>query len=64
MEKNMTFTTLCYLIKDNKYLMLHRTKKNADINAGKYVIYNIAGQRLDAPQKGLNIINGRKVMIK
>ena len=33
----MTFTTLCYLIKDNKYLMLHRTKKNADINAGKYI---------------------------
>ena len=36
----------------------------SDSNAGKFVIYNIAGQRLDAPQKGLNIINGRKVMIK
>ena len=35
-----------------------------DGDAGKYVIYNIAGQRLDAPQKGLNIINGRKVVIK
>ena len=35
-----------------------------DNNAGKFVIYNIAGQRLDAPQKGLNIINGRKVVIK
>ena len=33
----MTFTTLCYLIKDNKYLMLHRTKKGHDINAGKYI---------------------------
>lgn len=33
----MTLTTLCYLIKDNKYLMLHRTKKNQDINAGKYI---------------------------
>ena len=33
----MTFTTLCYLIKDNKYLMLHRTKKERDINAGKYI---------------------------
>ena len=33
----MTFTTLCYLIKDNKYLMLHRTKKEHDINAGKYI---------------------------
>ena len=36
----------------------------SDTNAGKYVIYNIAGQRLEAPQKGLNIINGRKVMVK
>ena len=25
-------TTLCYLEKDNKYLMLHRTKKENDIN--------------------------------
>ncbi|MBR5636351.1 MAG: 8-oxo-dGTP diphosphatase [Pseudobutyrivibrio sp.] len=33
----MTLTTLCYLIKDNKYLMLHRTKKEQDINAGKYI---------------------------
>jgi hypothetical protein len=28
------------------------------------VIYNILGQRLDAPQKGINIINGKKVLIK
>lgn len=33
----MTLTTLCYLIKDGKYLMLHRTKKENDINAGKYI---------------------------
>ena len=33
----MTLTTLCYLIKDNKYLMLHRTKKEHDINSGKYI---------------------------
>ncbi len=33
----MTTTTLCYLIKDNKYLMLHRTKKERDINAGKFI---------------------------
>lgn len=28
------------------------------------IIYNILGQRLDAPQKGINIINGKKVLIK
>ncbi|SDB12041.1 8-oxo-dGTP diphosphatase [Pseudobutyrivibrio sp. YE44] len=33
----MRITTLCYLIKDNQYLMLHRTKKEQDINAGKYI---------------------------
>ena len=27
-------------------------------------IYNLAGQRLEAPQKGINIINGKKVVIK
>ena len=27
-------------------------------------IYNISGQRLTAPRKGINIINGRKVVIK
>lgn len=37
---------------------------NADIAAGKVVIYNMAGQRLEVPQKGVNIINGRKVVIK
>ena len=33
----MTYTTLCYLIRDGKYLMLHRVKKHEDINAGKYI---------------------------
>lgn len=28
------------------------------------VIYNLYGQRLSAPQKGINIINGKKVVIK
>ena len=35
-----------------------------DGKAAEFVIFNIAGQRLDAPRKGLNIINGRKVLIK
>lgn len=30
-------TTLCYLEKDNKYLMMHRNKKEVDINKGKWV---------------------------
>ena len=30
-------TTLCYLKKENKYLMLHRTKKNNDSNKNKWI---------------------------
>ena len=30
-------TTLCYLEKDNCYLMLHRTKKSNDINHDKWL---------------------------
>ena len=32
----MQMTTLCYIEKDNKYLMLHRTKKKNDINECKW----------------------------
>ena len=27
-------------------------------------VYNLSGQRLTAPRKGINIINGRKVVVK
>lgn len=30
-------TTLCYIEKDGKYLMLHRVSKEKDINKGKWV---------------------------
>jgi len=33
----MEITTLCYIRKDNKYLMLHRTKKENDLNEGKWL---------------------------
>ena len=33
----MRNTTLCYLEKDGKYLMLHRTKKEKDVNKGKWL---------------------------
>lgn len=39
-------------------MILLNTNVDADI------IYNISGQRLAQPQKGLNIINGKKVMVK
>ena len=30
-------STLCYIEKDNKYLMLHRIKKKNDVNEGKWI---------------------------
>ena len=33
----MLNTTLCYLTRDDAYLMLHRVKKNHDINHGKWI---------------------------
>ena len=33
----MEITTLCYIEKDNKYLMLKRVKKKEDINKGKWI---------------------------
>ena len=33
-------------------------------DAKKDVIYDLLGRRLDAPQKGINIINGKKVIIR
>lgn len=33
----MKLTTLCYIEKDGAWLMLHRTKKKVDCNAGKWI---------------------------
>ena len=33
----MRLTTLCYIENRNRYLMLHRTKKGQDENAGKWI---------------------------
>ena len=33
----MIFSTLCYIEKDNRYLMIHRTKKKKDINKDKWL---------------------------
>ena len=40
------------------------TVEQAKTAAAGNAIYNLAGQKLTAPQKGLNIINGKKIFIK
>lgn len=37
---------------------------SVDTNSVNSLIYNLSGQRLDKPRKGINIIGGKKVMVK
>lgn len=37
MSKLPELTTLCYIEKEDKYLMMHRVKKENDINKDKYI---------------------------
>lgn len=36
-QKKTNLTTLCYLERDGKYLMMHRVKKEHDINRDKWI---------------------------
>lgn len=42
----MLYTTLCYLERGNSYLMLHRVKKEHDLNQGKWI--GVGGKFQDA----------------
>ncbi len=46
-------TSLCYIEKDNKYLMLHRTKKENDINKGKWLGIGGKFERDESPEQCL-----------
>jgi 8-oxo-dGTP diphosphatase len=37
MENRPTLSTLCHIISDDKYLMMHRIKKKNDINKDKWI---------------------------
>ena len=36
-KKGTSLTTLCYIEKENQYLMLHRVKKEKDVNKDKWI---------------------------
>jgi hypothetical protein len=38
--------------------------ENVEQEEGVKTIYNLAGQRLTKMQKGINIVNGKKVLVK
>jgi 8-oxo-dGTP pyrophosphatase MutT (NUDIX family) len=49
----MKMTTLCYIEKDNNYLMLHRTKKENDINKGKWIGVGGHAEGCETPEECL-----------
>lgn len=49
------------LVRHDNATGIYSVDDNKGDNRGT-AIYNLAGQRLNAPQKGINIINGKKVM--
>lgn len=46
-------TTLCYIEKDNQYLMLHRTKKENDLNEGKWIGVGGKFEKNETPEECL-----------
>jgi hypothetical protein len=62
-------TTATWVNFDN--FKLERLESTTDIHGisttptkNNTVIYNLWGQKLAKPQKGINIINGKKVLVK
>lgn len=49
----MTITTLCYIENDGKYLMLHRVKKQNDINKGKWTGVGGHAEDQESPEECL-----------
>lgn len=49
----MVNTTLCYIEQDNKYLMLHRTKKENDLNEGKWIGVGGKFEKNETPEECL-----------
>lgn len=49
----MKLSTLCYLERDGKYLMLYRNKKKNDVNHGKWIGVGGKLEASEAPEEGL-----------
>lgn len=49
----MKMTTLCYIENDGKYLMLHRVKKENDINHDKWIGVGGHGEYAESPEECL-----------
>lgn len=49
----MTLTTLCYIEKENSYLMLHRIKKEVDVNKDKWIGIGGKFEKDESPEECL-----------
>ena len=49
----MKLTTLCYIEKDDKYLMIHRIKKKYDVNKDKWIGIGGKFERGESPDPKL-----------
>ena len=49
----MLLTTLCYIEKDDKYLMLHRVKKKNDLNHDKWIGIGGKSEKDETPEECL-----------
>lgn len=53
MKDNRFMTTLCYIEKDDSYLMMHRVSKKNDANAGKWIGVGGHFQEAESPDECL-----------
>ena len=53
-------TTLCYIEKDDSYLMMHRTVKKNDVNKDKWIGVGGHAELAEAREEGLWVKEKRK----
>ena len=49
----MVNTTLCYISRGDEYLMLHRVKKENDLNRGKWIGFGGKLEENESPEEGI-----------
>ena len=52
-RKKSELTTLCYIEKDGSYLMLHRVKKDKDVNKDKWLGVGGHFEKNESPEECL-----------
>ena len=53
MKKPSVMTTLCYIEKEDSYLMLHRVVKKKDVNKDKWIVWEVILKREKGPEECL-----------